>query len=329
MDEVQASVGSGAQGIAAGKRRRGRLWLWAAVAVVVLVVGGLAFVCVAANLLMSSGTVSSWGLGDAVAVIYIEGDIGLGSVGTIGVVNTERVLGYIKQAESDSRIKAIVVFVNSPGGTVVPADQMYHALRDAAKPVVAVLGDVAASGGYYVACGADKIVAHPATITGSIGVYGQMINAADLLDKLGVEGIIIRSGDVKAAGNWFEHPTPEQIAVEQSIVDELYALFVGVVADSRGMEEARVRELADGRPYTGQQALALGLVDSLGGMQDGIAEAATMSGIEGTPQVIEYRYAPSLLDLWLGARSSSQSEQLFIERFDSYVVLPQMRYVTP
>jgi protease-4 len=191
------------------------------------------------------------------------------------------------------------------------------------------MADVAASGGYYIACGADKIVAHPASITGSIGVYGQLINAAELLEKLGVEGIIVRSGDQKAVGNWFERPTAEQLAVEQGIVDELNDMFVEVVAEGRDMDEDKVRGLADGRAYTGKQALELGLVDVLGNMEDGISAAAEMGEIEGQPQVINYKRTPSLLETWLGARRLPGHEVALLEWLDAQFVVPQMRYVAP
>jgi protease-4 len=311
------------------KPRKKRIWPWIAGAGVVLValwgLGACALVGIVSG---ARNERTSWSPGDAVGMIYIEGPIGIRSSSPGGSVNSEEILDFIRQAESNPRVKAIIVFINSPGGAVVPSDEMYRALRDATKPVVAAMGDVAASGGYYIACGADKILAHPATITGSIGVYGQVINAADLLEKLGIEGIIIRSGDSKAIGNWFEHPTEEQLAIEQAIVDELYDLFVRAVAAGRDMDEERVRELADGRPFTGQQALDVGLVDALGSLSDAIEEAARMGKIEGTPQIIEYKRTPSLIELWLGAQRARRGDPLLQEWLDTFS-LPQMRYIGP
>jgi protease-4 len=274
------------------------------------------------------GRDASWGTGDAVGVIYVEGAIGMSSPAGSGV-DSARILEYVRQAESSNRVKAIVVFINSPGGTVVPSAEMHRALQDAQKPVVAVMGDVAASGGYYIACGADKILAHPATITGSIGVYGQLINAADLLEELGVEGIIVRSGDSKAVGNLFEHPTEDQIAIEQAIVDELHSMFVRAVVEGRGMDEAVVRELADGRPYTGQQALQLGLIDALGNLQDAIEEAAQMGNIKGEPQIIKYKRAPSLLEMWLSSQQVRRGDLAVLEWLGGWFAIPQVRYVGP
>ncbi len=302
--------------------RRRRWWPWLAAAAAGMLLLWIVCVCVIALVLarLPGSSEAMWGRGDAVAVIYIEGIIGDGASG----VDSAAIIDFIERADANAQVKAIVLYINSPGGSVVPSAEMYRAVRNATKPVVAVMGDVAASGGYYIAAAADKIVAHPASITGSIGVYSQMINAADLLDKLGVEGLIIRSGGAKAAGNWFEHPTPDQLAIEQAIVDELYAMFVRDVAVGRGMTEDAVRDLADGRPYTGQQALALKLIDALGNLQDGIEQAAQLGQIKGEPQIIEYRRVLSFWDQMLQGRQGTRSP---LELWsDGRVSLPQMLY---
>jgi protease-4 len=291
-------------------------------------------ICALIGLSMSAqspGFRSRWAsqASDAVGLIYIEGTIGTGISGSVGAVDTEAVLEYVRQAESSRRVKAIVVYINSPGGSPLPADLMYRALRDATKPVVVAMGDVAASGGYYIAAGADKIYAHPATITGSIAVYGRLINAAQLFETLGVEGIIVRSGASKAIGNVFERPTEEQLAIEQGIVDELHDLFVRSVAEGRSMDEQDVRALADGRPYTAQQALDLGLVDGIGTLSDAIDEAARLGDIEGEPQIIEYKRAPTLLEVWMGALNSRRGDAALHEWLDPQWGLPQMRYFGP
>ena len=320
---------SGGQGREDRGRKR-RVWPWlAALGGFVVLVGSLGLCVLAAFYGLSARQTSvSWG-GDAVGLLRIEGGIGM-VTGSADGVNSEVVLDQIQQAEENDRVKALVVYVNSPGGAVVPSDEIYRALHEATKPVVAVMGDVAASGGYYIACGADTIYAHPATITGSIGVYGRLLNAAELLEKLGVEGIIVRSGDAKATGNLFERPTAEQLAIEQAIVDELYELFVQVVAEGREMDPDVVRELADGRPYTGRQALELGLIDEFGGLGDAIHEAARLGQIEGEPEVIEYQRPATLLDLWAGIRQPPMwDSQALLTWLDTQVSVPQMRYVGP
>lgn len=308
-------------------RRRAWWWIGGAVAVLVFL-WGIGLCALVALTSTRTPQVSSWG-GDAVAVIYVEGSIGVSDPTSGAGVSGAQIVEYIRQAEDSRRIKAIVVYINSPGGAVVPSDQMYRALREATKPVVAAMGDVAASGGYYVACGAEHIVAHPATITGSIGVYGRLVNAAELLEKLGVEGIIVRSGDSKAIGNWFERPTVEQIAIQQAIVDELYDLFVTAVVEGRGMDEQVVRELGDGRAYTGQQALDVGLVDSLGSLDDAVSIAADLGGIEGEPEIVEYRRAPSMLQMLLARGSKGLDAVTLLEWLDTEYAIPEMRYIGP
>ncbi len=146
------------------------------------------------------------------------------------------------------------------------------------------------------------------------------------MKKLGVEGIIVRSGDAKAMGNLFEHPTEEHLAIEQAIVDELYDMFVRAVAEGRSMDEERVRKLADGRPYTGQQALELGLVDELGSLRDAIRIAAKMGGISGEPQIIEYKRTPSLLESLLESRHLRSGDPLVLEWPETHYLIPQAIY---
>ena len=317
----------------APKSGRRRAWAWVVGIAVLMALLASTAMCVLVGLSMvrtgsgqPPGSGSGWG-GDAVGLIYIEGTIGTGISGMSGTVNTKAVLQYIRQADANRRVKAMVVYINSPGGAPLPADLMYRALRDAAKPVVVAMGDVAASGGYYIAAGADKIYAHPATITGSIAVYGRLLNAAQLFETLGIEGIIVRSGGAKAIGNIFERPTEEQLAIEQGLVDELHDLFVRSVAEGRGMDEQEVRALADGRPYTALQALELGLVDEIGTLSDAVQEAAQMGGIEGAPAIIEYRRSPSLLEVWLGALGARKGDAALPDWLDLQWGLPQMLYL--
>ena len=327
MSEQRAKTGN--EGRSRARSGRGRTWVWVGGVTVALVVVWSAVICAVTGVMVGSPSRVMPVGGDAVAVIYLEGAIGVTTAGAGTAVDSSEIIDYIKTAEDSRRVKAIVVYINSPGGAVVPSDLMYQALREAEKPVVAVMGDVAASGGYYVACGADRILAHPATITGSIGVYGRLINAAELLDTIGVEGIIIRSGDTKAMGNWFEHPTEEQIAIEQQVVDELYELFVQAVAAGREMDPDEVRKLADGRPFTGQQALEVGLVDALGSLPDAVAAAAELAGISGEPGVIEYRHTPSLLEVWLSSQTRQDGRLALLEWLDKQFVIPVARYTVP
>ena len=194
----------------------------------------------------------------------------------------------------DSNIRAVIVRINSPGGGVTASDIMYRALtRFRAThniPVVAIIEDVGASGGYYIACGADRILAHPTSVTGSIGVISQMMSLAGTLRMLGVETKAVTSGPMKDMGSMFKPLDDKDLAVMQVMIDAFYERFVGVVAASRTeLTTAQVRKLADGRIYTGPQAKANGLVDDLGYMDDAFELAKTLAGISRARMVVYAR----------------------------------------
>ncbi|MBL7063705.1 MAG: signal peptide peptidase SppA [Anaerolineae bacterium] len=247
------------------------------------------------------------GFGDAVAVMRLNGAITSGPEDylTMRVITPERVADLLKQAAANPAIKAIVVSVNSPGGSVVASDEIYHALLEFEKPVVVWMSEMAASGGYYISCGGDHVFAHPGTLTGSIGVISQFFNAEGLMDKVGVDVVVIISGPSKDIGSPFREMTEEEQAIWEGIIDEVYDGFVEIVAQARGLPLENVRELADGRVYTGQQALELGLVDEVGILDDAIAKAAELVGIEGEPRVIELKTTPSFLDVLYGFQAHS------------------------
>lgn len=197
---------------------------------------------------------------DHVAVLNVDGII---------TDDYDRARTLAAAAEDDS-VKALILRIDSPGGTVVGGEGLFRQVRGVAarKPVVAVMGEVAASGGYMVALAADHIVAREGTITGSIGVILQTTDITGLLAKLGIEAEAIKSGPLKAVPSPLEKMTDEARAVTRSLVADMHDMFVGMVADRRGLPRARVLELADGRVYTGRQAHAAGLVDRLGGERD-------------------------------------------------------------
>ena len=185
-----------------------------------------------------------------------------------GIIFADRaVIEALADVADDSRAKALIVSIDSPGGTFVGGETMYHALRGVAakKPVVAVMGGVATSAGYMTALAADRIFAHEGTITGSIGVMVQTTDLTGLLDKLGVSAEAIKSSPLKATPSPFEPLTEQARAATQSIIDDMHALFTAMVAERRGFADERARELADGRVYSGRQALELALIDAIGG----------------------------------------------------------------
>ena len=242
---------------------------------------------------------SGAGSGPAVAVIRVEGLIASGKAGPFatGVAAAETLVDQIERANADPDVKSILLYVNSPGGGVTASDVIYHALGNVDKPIVVLMGDLAASGGYYISMASDWIIANPNTLTGSIGVISEFPSADGLLDKVGVDFIVITSGPRKDFGSPYRDMTEEERAYWQVIIDEAYAGFVAIVADGRGLSVDEVLPLADGRVYTGRQALANNLVDALGYEEDAVAKAAELGGITGEPRLIEYTNVPTFFDL--------------------------------
>jgi protease-4 len=247
------------------------------------------------------------GTGDAVAVIPLDGTITSGPQDyfTTSGITPDRVRSLLDQAASIPSVKAVVVQVNSPGGSVVASDEIYHALLAFEKPVVISMGDTAASGGYYISCAGDNVMAHPDTLTGSIGVISQFLNVQELMDKVGVDAVVITTGPRKDIGSPFRDMTEAERELWRGILDQVYEDFLDVVVESRGLSAETVRELADGSIYTGQQAQDLGLVDSVGTRQTAIDKAAELGGIVGEPRVIELRTQPSILEMLYGFQGRS------------------------
>jgi protease IV len=205
-----------------------------------------------------------------------------------------RIQSELKKADDDSRVKAIVLRVNSPGGGVTASDEIYGELvrfkKEHNVPVVAALGDLAASGGYYVACAADTIVAHPTTVTGSIGVIMMGLNLEGLLAKIGVRNQTYKAGEHKDILSPLRAATPEERRIVQSILDGLHARFIGVVREARPrLDTARLGELTDGRIFDAPQALAAGLIDGIGDLHQAIDVAKAAAGLEQARVVMYHR----------------------------------------
>lgn len=254
-----------------------------------------------------------------VAVIYVEGVI-MGGRGQGSLLaeagGTDALIRQLHQARDDAAVKAVVLRINSPGGSA-PASQEVGTeikkLRAGGKIVVASMGDVAASGGYWLAAVTDKIYANPATLTGSIGVYIPYSNWQELYNKIGIKPEKIKSGPHKDILSPDRPMTDEERTIIQTMVDELYGQFVAVVAEGRKLEPQRVRQLADGRIYTGSQAKELGLVDELGTMYDAIDGAASLAGIPGKPTLVEYGKSTPW-SLLFGPGSAINLEQLLFRQ---------------
>jgi len=229
---------------------------------------------------------------DAIAVIHIEGTIG-GATGGLfsGGADALSVMAKIRQAKDDPEAKAVVLRINSPGGSAAAAQEIareIERLKATGKVVVASMGDSAASGGYWIAAMADRIMANPATMTGSIGVIMQTANLEELYRNVGIDYYTYKSGPHKDMGAANRPPTEEEQEIFQGMIDNIYEQFVTVVAEGRRMSRQQVLELADGRVFTGAQALELGLVDELGNYYDALALAQELAGLEGEPLVKTY-----------------------------------------
>jgi protease-4 len=208
----------------------------------------------------------------------------IGIVEIYGVIlEPDEILNHIKQFREDETIKAIVLRINSPGGGVAPSQEIYKEILKTVpiKTVVASMGSVAASGGYYVAAGANKIVANPGTITGSIGVILGYTNFQELLKKIGLTPVVIKSGKYKDIGSPTRKMSDEEKRILQQFTDEVHQQFVAAIAEGRKMEKAVVESIADGRIMTGETAKSMGLVDNLGNLEDALALAGELAGIEG------------------------------------------------
>ena len=218
---------------------------------------------------------------DSIGVLLIDGAID----------DSRQPLRELKRFKEAPWIKAVVVRIDSPGGAVAPTQEIFEEIRKvkAKKPVIASMGGMAASGGYYIASACDKIVANPGTLTGSIGVIMQLANVEDLMKKIGVRGYSVKSAPNKDIGSPFQDLSAEGRAILQSLVDNVHGQFVRAVARGRDMDEAVVRKLSDGRIYSGAQAKDLGLVDQFGTLEDAIEFAAKQAGIESEPSVFYSR----------------------------------------
>ncbi len=234
----------------------------------------------------------SIGFGDGVAVIPLQGTIS-SSQGTglfaEQMATPENFKAMLKESERDGSIKAVVIDINSPGGSVVASDEIARAIEEFEKPTVAWVGEMGASGAYYVASSCDYIVADQASVVGSIGVISIFPEYSRLLEKIGVNFTVIKGGEFKDFSTGFRPLTEEEEVMMEDMVTEIYDQFLTIVADNRNMSKDYVRSVAEGKIYSGRKAKELGLVDEIGGRDTAIDIAAQMGGIEGEPRIVTHR----------------------------------------
>jgi len=220
----------------------------------------------------------SFAAGDKVGIVEVDGIIR----------DAREVVGQIDDFGKDDRIKALVLRIDSPGGGVAPAQEIYEALLriKKQKKIVASMGSVAASGGYLIACAADRIVANPGTITGSISAVMHFPNAEELLKKIGLKSSVVKSGKYKDIGSPVREMTAEERALMQSLVDDIYDQFLDVVSQNRRISKEELKKIADGRIFSGRQARKMKIVDELGDLGHAVRLAGKLAGIPGTPEPV-------------------------------------------
>lgn len=218
---------------------------------------------------------------EGVAIVRVEGPI----------MDSSQAVAELEEFGDNPMVKAIVVRIDSPGGGVAPSQEIYNAAKrvrkEQNKTVVASMGTVAASGGYYIAVATDRILANPGTLTGSIGVIMQMANFQELLEKVGVKSVVIKTGKFKDLGSPFRPMVEEERQLLEAVMHDTLSQFIEAVAEGRSMDAAEVEQLADGRIFTGRQAKSVLLIDEIGDLHDAIKLAGELGGIEGTPRVLE------------------------------------------
>lgn len=255
---------------------------------ILIIVGCALFVLTAAVMVAVlvvreySGDSSAGSFGYGLGYLELEGTI----------VDSRQFIRQLRSLDRNPMVKGILLRVDSPGGAVTPSHEMYSELkrvRDSGTPVVVSMGTLAASGGYYVSCASDLIVANPGTLTGSIGVIMEFPVFKGLMDKLGLDVAVIKSDSAKDVGSPFRRMNPEDRELLQGVVSDVYEQFLEIVATERELPSDSLRPIADGRIFTGRQALAYGLVDSLGTFEEAKLIAAEFSGIKGEPRLIRPR----------------------------------------
>ena len=256
---------------------------------------------------------------EKIALVKIEGML----------ITADSIVEEINNYADDSSVKAILIRIDSPGGGVVASQEIFNAVLNARKQgkkkVVISMGSVAASGGYYIAAAGDRIVANPGTLTGSIGVKMEFANLEKLLEKIGVRGMVVKAGEYKDIGSPFREMTDHEKMLLQWVIDDVHSQFIEAVAKGRNLPEADVKAIADGRIFTGRQALHLKLVDQLGDLEDSILIAAELAGIKGKPKVVKKEKKVQFLE-YFKEETAAWISDIFARSLDRSKASLQYRY---
>lgn len=302
---------------------------------VIIVIGILILVSLG-GLAFRGNTKQKVAQSEKIAIIYVEGVI-IGGRGPNNLFaeqgGTDQLIKELHEARDDASVKAVVLRINSPGGSAAASQEVgeeIKKMRAKGKVVVTSMGDVAASGGYWLAACTDKIYANSTTMTGSIGVYVPYANWEELYKKVGIYQEKIKSGAHKDILSPERPMTSEERAIIQVMVDDIYSQFVAVVAEGRHMDVEQVKKLADGRIFTGNQGKQLGLVDELGNMYDAIDGAAALAGITGKPVIKEYgKQSPWNMLFGVNEQASSLLEQVLVKQAQNILKIGGPTEVSP
>lgn len=282
-------------------------------------------IIIAVTIIFLMMIVSFFNIGGDIDSLDIAGGDKVGVLDLTGVIyNSRAFTEELDRFVGISSVQAIVIRIDSPGGAVAASQELYSAIKRAREeiPIVVSIGNVAASGGYYAAIGADTIVANPGSTTGSIGVIAQLTIFHELMDKIGIKQETIKSGRFKDTGTPYRDMTSPERDYLQGWVDDTYEQFIEAVAEERGLPLEEVRKSADGRVFTGRQALELGLIDVLGDFDDAVMIAGELGGIEGKPDILERKKRKiTLLDILFGDFES------IVSRFSSRST--EIKYIMP
>jgi protease-4 len=293
-------------------------WVIAIVAFVLLM-GGLFVISIVAMLFTEPDDESAGTSGERVAVVELNEPI----------IDSQDIVRQFKKYRENKSVRAIVFRVESPGGGVSASQEIYEEVRktrNAGKPIVVSMGSVAASGGYYVACGANKIVANPGTLTGSIGVIFQFLHFNELMNKVGIDASTFKTGKYKDIGSPLRKTTEDEKRFFEQLLGDVYDQFVTVVASERKLDRKKVLEYADGRVFTGRQAKEYGFIDTLGTFEDAISIAAKLGDISGKPKVVKERKLKPFLERVMGQAVSGLAD-LKREVFNQPVL--QYKFTSP
>ncbi|MCD6233454.1 MAG: signal peptide peptidase SppA [Candidatus Marinimicrobia bacterium] len=250
--------------------------------------------------------------GNLIGIVKIQG----------AILNAEPILEDLEEISSIRDLKALILHINSPGGGTAPSQELYYAVKrikeEYGYPVISVLSSLGASGGYYVALATDSIYALPGTLTGSIGVIMDFPQWTEVMDKIGVDMHVVKSGEYKDTGSPYRDFTTEDRRYYQELVNDVYDQFISAVADARSMDKETVKKLSDGKVYTGRQALELGLIDHLGTVEDGIEDLTRQLNLKDKPSIIRpkkekitfYDVVFGDISRWIGSLVPSPSPQM-------------------